>query len=149
MTLPTNLLDVCREYLEKSYLTRLNIRFGSSISDLVNGRQPVWRIVSADDLTSEVPAETQRAAGLLLDPEIGLLFYMVPFNTDSNLRKQIVRALALRSQLSVERNYTGELTAESDARGAWRVVMNWVIDADSKQKWVADITDVRRETAFS
>jgi hypothetical protein len=149
MTLPTNLLDVCREYLEKSYLNRLNIRFSSSISDLVSGRQPVWRIVSAEDLTSEVPAETRRAAGLLLDPEIGLLFYMVPFNTDSNLRKQIVRALALRSQLSVERNYTGELTADSDARGAWRVVMNWVIDADSKQKWVTDITDVRRETAFS
>lgn len=147
--MPIDKLQSCREFLENAYRVKLGIKFATSIAEIGKGRQPIWRTVADDDLTSELQPMATGAAGLLLDPEIGLLAYILPFHSDTVLRKHIKRALALRSQLSIERNYTGALTDSSDSRGAWRVAVHWLVDFGAKQAWIDQIMDVRRETGFS
>jgi hypothetical protein len=147
--MPTYGLQICRDVIEKAYLEKLDIAFSSSIAEIGQGRQPVWRTVSDNDLTSELDPKATGAAGLLLDPEIGLLLYILPFHGKTNLHKQIVRALALRSQLSTERNYSGSGTDKSDLRGAWRVAVHWLVPGVSSSKWTTQIEKIRRDTAFS
>ncbi len=87
---------------------------------------------------------------MLLDGEIGLLLYLLPFSLDIPMRSQVVRSLALRSQLAIERNYTGAPTPAADANGSWRVVINWlVVGPEQKDDWLDQITEMRRETSFS
>jgi len=145
----TDDLEICRDFLEKAYHERLGISFSSSIAEIGQGRQPVWRTVSDMDLTTEVENRVPGAAGLLLDPEIGLLSYILPFNNKTSLHKQIVRALGLRSQLSVERNYSGSRPNKGDSRGAWRVAVHWLVRIGSIDEWTSQIEKVRRESAFS
>jgi hypothetical protein len=67
-----NQLQTCREVLETAYREKLGIGFGSAIAEIKKGQQPVWRTVSSDDLITELQSMADGAAGLLLDPEIGL-----------------------------------------------------------------------------
>jgi hypothetical protein len=148
--MPLNVLEACRTHLEKSYRQKLNYEFLPSVTALKDSRQPAWRFVSIDDLTGEVGSESPGAAGLVLDPEIGLLLYLVPFDSGANLRNQIACALGLRSRLSAEKHYTGNLTADSDTRGSWRVAIHWLVKGEElKQRWVEQVMEVRRETGFS
>ncbi len=144
-----DILEVCRAVLEKMYDEKLGITFGSSIAEVGKGRQPVWRVVSEEDLTSVLHENPVGSAGLLLDPEIGVLCYILPFRPEIILRKQIVRCLTLRSQLSTERNYTGSINEKSDPRGSWRIVMHWLVERKEKARWIEQVTEIRRETAFS
>jgi hypothetical protein len=146
--MPSTPLQRCRAYLADNYREKLGYELAGSIADLGKERCPVWRFVEANDLTSEVKPKVAGAAGLLLDPEIGILAYFLPFDATTLMRKQILRALALRSQLSAERNYTGTTTDASDPQGAWRVVIHWLVTSDHAT-WIDQIMDVRRETAFS
>ena len=41
-------------FSENAYREKLGITFCSSIAEIETGRQPVWRTVSDDDLTSEL-----------------------------------------------------------------------------------------------
>jgi hypothetical protein len=146
--MPSSPIQRCRSFLADNYREKLGYELATSIDELGKERSPVWRFVAADDLTSEVKPKAPGAAGLLLDPEIGILAYFLPFDTTTPMRKQILRALALRSQLSAERNYTGMATGASDPNGAWRVVIHWLVTSD-RAKWIDQIMEVRRETAFS
>lgn len=71
------------------------------------------------------------------------------FHPVTDVHRQIKRALALRSQLSIERNHTGKITDKSDSRGSWRVVLHWLVDMKHKQEWTNQIMIVRRDTGFS
>jgi len=145
--MPSNLLERCRDYLETAYREKLGTEFSNSLVQLETGRQPVWRLVSPDDLTSEAqPSDS--AVGALLDPEIGLLFYLAPFNSRTNLRQLIICAVALGTRLS--RHTKSETPAEDgDPRGAWRVVLHWLVDRQHRQDWIEQVAEVRRETSFS
>ena len=147
--MPTEPLFICRDALVAAYRAKLGLEFGHSVSEIGEMKKPVWRTVSGDDLTSERSADSTDKAGLLLDPEIGLLAYILPFNGATVLKKQIARALTLRSRLSIERNYTGELADADNDPGAWRVVLHWLVNVAERQKWTDQIMEVRRETAFS
>lgn len=144
----TDLLEVCREYLEKAYLEKLGVKLSNSLGELGTGRRPVWCWVAASDLTSRVESGTPNAAGLLLDPEIGLLCYLIPFEAGTSMRKQVVRSLALRSQLAIAPNGAGQPAADSDWRGAWRVVVHWLVSVTAERKWRQQVVELRRETAF-
>ncbi len=146
--MPANLLERCRDYLQTAYREKLGTEFSDSLCQLETGRQPVWRFVSADDLTSETPPD-ERAVGALLDPEIGVLFYLAPFGSRTNLRQQIICAVALGSRLSIQARSTIETTQSGDPRGAWRVVVHWLVDARDSQAWIKEVAEVRRETPFS
>ena len=146
--MPANLLERCRDYLQTAYRNKLGVEFSDSLCQLETGRQPVWRLVSADDLTSETPPG-ERAVGALLDPEIGVLFYLAPFDSRTNLRQQIICAAALGSRLSIQAQSTIEGTQNGDPRGAWRVVVHWLVDLGDRRSWIKEVAEVRRDTAFS
>ncbi len=146
--MPANLLERCRDYLQTAYREKLETEFSDSLCQLETGRQPVWRFVSGDDLTRETPPG-EHAVGALLDPEIGVLFYLAPFGSRTNLRQQIICAVALSSRLSIQARSTIETTQTGDPRGAWRVVMHWLVDARDSQAWIKEVAEVRRETPFS
>jgi energy-coupling factor transporter ATP-binding protein EcfA2 len=121
-----------------------------TISDVGKGKNPVWRFVSSKDLTMSVKPDARDAAAALLDGEVGVLFYLLPFSLDIPMRSQVVRALALRSQLAIERNYAASPTEQIDQNGAWRVVINWLVSGtEQKNDWIEQIAELRRETAFS
>ncbi len=147
--MPTEPLLICRDILAAAYREKLGLEFGHSVSEISGSKKPVWRTVSGHDLTSERSGDSPDKAGLLLDPEIGLLAYILPFGGTTVLRKQIARALTLRSRLSIERNYTGAAADADDDPGAWRVVLHWLVNAAERETWTDQIMEVRRETAFS
>ncbi len=147
--MPTESLFICRDVLAAAYRAKLGLEFGHSVSEIGALKKPVWRTVSGDDLTSERSADSTDNAGLLLDPEVGILAYILPFGQTTVLKKQIMRALTLRSRLSIERNYTGEAAAPDDDPGAWRIVLHWLVNAAERETWTDQIMEVRRETAFS
>ncbi|RPJ86062.1 MAG: hypothetical protein EHM18_08145, partial [Acidobacteria bacterium] len=142
------ILERCRSYIEKVYREKLSTEFSDSICQVETGRQPVWRFVSADDLTSETHAG-DGAAGVLLDPEIGLVSYLVPFHSRTSLRQQIICAMALGSRLSIEAESETPVTGAGDPRGPWHVIVTWLVDAEDRQSWIEDVAEVRRETPFS
>jgi hypothetical protein len=144
----SELLRACQEYIAKSYQEKLGLGVSRSMADLAGGQTPVWRYVSSSDLTSERQLVEQDAVGLLLDPQIGILSYVLDFDGEALVQKQIKRALALRSQLATGHTYT--TSADVDMRGAWRIVMHWFVTSPAeKQKWIQTMMKVRRETAFS
>jgi hypothetical protein len=147
--MPTEPLFICRDVLAVAYGKKLGLKFGQSVSEIGVVRKPVWRTVSGDDLTSERSADSTDKAGLLLDPEIGILAYILPFGEKTILKKQIARALTLRSRLSIERGYTGGSANADDDPGAWRVVLHWLVNDADRETWTNQIMEVRRETAFS
>jgi hypothetical protein len=142
-------LFICRDVLARAYKEKLGLDISYSISDIGGANKPVWRTVSGNDLTSERSIDSADKAGLILDPEIGILAYVLPFSETTVLRKQIAHALKLRSRLSIERNYTGETAVPDDDPGAWRVVLHWLVNAPQRETWTDQIMEVRRETAFS
>lgn len=145
----SNVLQICHAILQNAYREKLGIEFSTSIAEIGKGRQPVWRIVSDADLTSPTPAAAVGSAGLLLDPEIGLLSYLLPYDGKSNLRSQIKRALGLRSKLLVEQNATISKVENRDPFGSWRLVLCWLVDVGAKAKWIDEIMGVRKQTGFS
>jgi hypothetical protein len=151
MKMRAKLLEKCREYLEQEYRGKLGIDFSGSIDRLKSGRQPVWRFVSSEDLISEIQPDSPSAAGLLLDPEIGLLTYFLPFSPASDLRTHLLCALALRSRLAIEAARNAERLDfdTGDIRGAWRVVQHWLVEAEDEDAWTRQVAEVRRENRFS
>lgn len=147
--MPNDILQICQEVLKKFYFEKLGIEFGNSIDEVEQGRQPIWLYVSGYDLISESQLTSADVAGLLLDPEIGLLSYVLPFQVETDIRKQIKRALALRSKLSIVRDYSASNTERNDTRGAWRIVMHWVVEERDMSRWTQQVMELRRETAFS
>jgi hypothetical protein len=147
--MPTEPLLICRDVLAEAYRAKLGLEIGDSVSELEALKKPVWRTVSGDDLISERSADSTDKAGLLLDPEIGILAYILPFSGKTILKNQIARALKLRSRLSIERNYTGGAADTDYDPGAWRVVLHWLASATERETWTDQMMEVRRETAFS
>jgi hypothetical protein len=147
--MPTDALIVCRDILSEAYRSRLGIALGHSLSGIGSANTPVWCTVSEHDLTSERSADAVDKAGLLLDPEIGILAYILPFSGETVLKKQIARALTLRSRLSIGRSDTGKPAAAGEDPGSWRIVLHWLVNVADKKTWIDQIMEVRRETAFS
>lgn len=147
--MPNEPLFICRDVLAAAYRAQLGLEFGHSVSEIGRLKKPVWRTVSGDDLTSERSSNSIDNAGLLLDPEVGILAYILPFGQTTVLKKQIARALTLRSRLSIERNYTGGAADSEDDPGAWRIVLHWLVNDAEREAWTDQIMEVRRETAFS
>ncbi len=147
-----NLIQECRDYLQKAYRDKLGVHFSDSISQIQTGRQPVWRWVSPDDLLTEVEPASSGAFGLLLDPEIGLLCYLAPFNPATDLRRQITCAVALRARLSIdyreEMGQSGQPNS-GDPRGAWQIVLHWLVEPADRDDWIRDVAELRRESRFS
>ncbi len=143
------ILQSCRTYLDRAYRERLGYTVGEVLGNPISDHNPVWRTVSAADFTSDGTAVTE-AAGLLLDPEVGILLYLVPFLENTRVSAHVNRALRIRSQLSVERNYSAAPAADRDPFGAWRVSICWLVPSETgKSRWLEQVIELRKGTMFS
>jgi hypothetical protein len=145
----TDTLETCRRYLSDLYRQKLGY-------DLVDGtptagptHQVIWRTVSARDLTSSVGAKDSSAAGLVMDYEIGVLLYILPYRDGADIKSEITRALALRSKLLAEANYAGRGTDETDEYGDWRIVLHWLVEERLRNDWLGKVIELRKQTAFT
>ena len=142
-------LQSCQAYLRKIYRERLEYDFHSDLNALVTGRAPVWKTVSTTSMVAENASE-EDPAGLVLDPEVGIILYLLPFKKGALLPPHVNQALRIRSQLSVERNYGNIARQEGDPFGQWRVTVCWLVAGEELRKdWLTQITEMRRETVFS
>ncbi len=88
--------------------------------------------------------------GLLLDPDVGVALFLLRFTTrgkddgGSDVRAQMSQAIAYRSRLLPRR------LAQSDAdqNGSWRVMIHWLVDDADKLDWQAQVSTLRRDTAY-
>ena len=102
---------------------------------------PVQHWVSKDLTPGD---EDQAISGtLILDPEVGLVLYVLIFGPDTDLRAQVARALAVRSRLLPEALQRGQ---EKDPHGQWRVAINWLVDVDDEGAWIEQAARLRSET---
>ena len=66
-----------------------------------NDGDPVWRLVNAEDLRSSVEPSTINLAGILLDSELGLVFFVIPYGQSTNIqREQAVGRIGLAVELA-------------------------------------------------
>jgi len=142
-----NKIDECQRYIASQYRTQLGQTLNNDLERLRDGKGPVWLRVSYEDLTTSALA-TEEHGGALLDPDIGVILFLIPFTTTMDIRAQVVRALALRSSLSSHR-ITQDKRDPLDPLGSWRIFVHWLVDSSDTSKWYADVVEIRQETGFS
>ena len=110
--------------------------------EVVGPDSPIWQWQNA----AMRPAvdESTTTGAVILDADIGLCLYLQTFTTRSDLRSQLSRALAVRSELMPRR-----LTDQSDvdSQGEWSVAVLWLCEPDAFDRWVNQIAELRSETA--
>ena len=145
-----NAVEICKGFLEDQYRKRLKIDFDSFDSEnKAPNRAPVWQWVDAH-LNPSVNDDATDKGGLLLDPEIGICLYFLPFiPKKTDIVGQIMRALEIRSKLLPEIHYTDTETNKVDKKGSWRVLIHWLVEnkTEFEKSWLPVIAQLRRETA--
>src|SRR5258708_23475013 len=93
----SSMLSDVRAYLAARYRNEL----GQTLNDnhAADNGGPIWRVVNGLDLRSPVEPTTNDAAGILLDPELGLVLFVLPYDEESDLRAQLIIASRLQSSL--------------------------------------------------
>jgi energy-coupling factor transporter ATP-binding protein EcfA2 len=148
-TVMTDTLETCRHYLADLYRQKLGYELVEGTQTPGPTRHVIWRTISAHDLTSSVVAKDGSAAGLLMDYEVGVLLYILPYRDGADIRSQITRALALRSRLLAETNYMGAKTDATDEYGDWRIVLHWLVEERLQNDWFRGVIELRKQTAFT
>src|SRR5438876_747375 len=97
MKTTSSLLSIVRAYLAARYKKEL----GQLLCDEqpANDGDPVWRVVDGGDLRSPCRASEKDAVGTILDSELGLILFVIPYAEGSDVRAQVVRASNLQSSL--------------------------------------------------
>lgn len=145
-----NAVEICKDFLENQYRKRLKIDFDRFDSEnKAPNKAPVWQWVDAN-LNPSVNDDAADKGGLLLDPEIGICLYFLPFiPQESDIAGQIMRALEIRSKLLPEIHYTDTEKNKVDEKGSWRVLIHWLVENKTQfeKDWLPMIAKLRRETA--
>lgn len=145
-------IENCRLFLVTQYAQLKGTEDFQFHDELIKGDlNPAWSSISfgnphdPEDKTDGIPV----TGGILLDPEIGFALIILPFEQKDDIAGQVNRALGLQSSLLPESNYT-EIEADNwDKRGTWRVGINWLIDKNDFEYWLAAIKEIRRKTAHT
>jgi len=138
-------LEICHKYLLEQYSKVLGQTMGTA-TDACESR---WFLVGSGNF-EEVPSEEGKQSAVVVDNEIGLLLFLVPF--DSNLvDSQINQALRVRSLLLPDRNFTGSTTPGQgdDPLGAWRVSICWLVPEARRSEWIGQVVTRRRNSSAS
>ncbi len=144
-----DILRTCKEAITELYRKNLEIELAAIRTDSSGMNAPQWMDVSEEDLTSVPEGSDVNPAVLIIDPEIGILYYLLSFDKKTKTRKQIKRALGIRSQLTAERNYIGSPTGDCDKNGSWRIILHWLVNEPDQKTWIDGIVSIRSETGFS
>jgi predicted AAA+ superfamily ATPase len=139
------ILDECKKYLEKKYTWLYNNSF--SFNNASNINAPKWHNVELHDLGVINSITRDLTAGLVTDPEIGILFYIIPYEKSHDIKSKVANALSIRSALLPDSNYnpSSEITDEA---GAWRVTLCWLLEMPDKNEWLNSISELRKDTAY-
>ena len=145
-----NAVEICKGFLENQYRKRLKIDFDRFDSEnKAPNKAPVWQWVDAH-LNPSVNDDAADKGGLLLDPEIGICLYFLPFiPQETDIAGQIMRSLEIRSKLLPEIHCTDTEKNKVDEKGSWRVLIHWLVENKTQFKngWLSVIAKLRRETA--
>ena len=133
-------------FARKSIVDRYSALYGQEFNDLSDkylpdSKYPTWLWLD-DYLNPSV--DTKQNSGLLLDPEIGICLYLLPFSRECDVQSQISHALKIRSRLLPR---TGLMPDKGDIAGSWRVLVHWFVDANDSEAWVEQVGKLRGETA--
>jgi len=136
MTLPVLL---AREVLRQRYRDCLGDDFTDFAETLEPGDGGVaWRWVDADLRSADEPD-----GGLILDNEIGVGLYLLPFTPTTQIAEQLEQAAGIQGWLEPARD-TGYRRA--DPLGAWRVVVHWMVEPADLDAWVREVSRLRAGT---
>ena len=96
----STLLSTIRKYLATRYQEEL----GQQLTDWLepSATQAAWRIVSAIDLRSPAATTSNAQAGALLDAELGLVLFLIPFAKGDDLHAQVLGASVGRLQSALQ-----------------------------------------------
>src|SRR6266567_2138877 len=137
------MLPNVRAYLAARYMNEL----GKTLSDQQTATDggPVWRVVNGQDLRSSTEPTTSGAAGILLDPELGLVLFVIPYAQGSDLQAQVIIASSLQSSLHPLYPPVPPL----DEDGPWQVAIHWLVEQSARAGWETQIVQLRQQTGFS
>ncbi len=133
-------LTTVRAHLAARYQTEL----GQTLLDgysAANGA-PVWRCVQADDLRSPADASAKAVAGVLLDSELGLVLFVIPYVKGCAVSAQASAAASLQSSL----HPMLPPIPPPDEFGAWQVAIHWLVEESDRDSWEAQIVQLRQHT---
>ena len=132
-----NPIETIKTYLTKSYQNLYDDSFSFCEALEQTQAKPTWLWVDEHLKTTT----TQQDAGLVIDPEIGVCLFILPYNSQK-LNTQIAKALSYRSKLLFE--YSPE---SSDVNGMWNIIVHWYVEEKDLGNWVKQVADVRRESS--
>lgn len=146
MSIPTTTplpLPIVRAYLAARYQTEL----GQLLRDgpVAALGQPVWRCVRADDFLTPADAAVSAAAGMLLDAELGLVLFLIPFAPGGDVMAQASAAASLQSSLRLPQTPA----ASPDQFGPWQVAVHWLVPAAARASWEKQIVQLRQRTGLA
>lgn len=140
-------IEICHNFLLEQYQTRLEMN-GIFADSVGAANVPAWKNINPGNKMLSPDANV--GGGLLLDAEIGVMLYLLPFTKGQDLTAQFIQALGIRSRLLPEANYRGtsDVSVETDPHGAWRIVLHWLAEKEEDMlDWQEKIATIRRETA--
>jgi len=150
MSALTSLLTQVRDHLNERYQRELGVALAAAGYD-----QPSWRLVSDADLRS--PATAANAAGALVDPELGLVMFVLPFRPEQKLEPAVKAALSLQAELQPAPG-TGSPAAQLELRrpasatreaAPWQTALVWLVEGSARANWEAQIGQLRHSSTFS
>jgi energy-coupling factor transporter ATP-binding protein EcfA2 len=139
----SSLLSTVRKHLATRYQGELGQQLTDGVEPLVS--KPKWRLVKACDLRSPITAALDAQAGVLLDAEIGLVLFFIPFANGDDLQAQVLGALSLQSSLMP----LSPPTAPPDEYGTWQVALHWLVQEPVRKDWENEIVRLRQRSGFS
>jgi energy-coupling factor transporter ATP-binding protein EcfA2 len=138
-----SLLSTVRKHLATRYQAEVGQQLTDSAEPLVT--KPTWRLVNAGDLRTPATVASDVQAGVLLDAEIGLVLFMIPFANGDDLQAQVVGALSLQSSLMP----LNPPIPPPDEYGTWQVALHWLVQESARKEWENEIVRLRQRSGFS
>src|ERR1035441_1864875 len=139
----SSLLSTVRKHLAMRYQGELGQQLTDGAEPSVS--KPMWRLVKAGDLRSPATAASEAQAGVLLDVEIGLVLFIIPFPSGDDFQAQILGALSLQSSLMP----VSPPVAPPDEYGTWQVALHWLVQESARKEWENEIVRLRQRSGFS
>jgi hypothetical protein len=140
-------LAECRKYLVSRYAWLYDNEIFEFSSD-IDTKLPSWHFVDLNELGTKVRNESDvLTAGLVADPEIGTLFYLIPYIEAQDIKGKVMNALRIRSELLPDSNYNPDKDM-SDEAGSWRVILCWLLEASEKDVWTNNVSSLRKDTSY-
>lgn len=132
-----NPIETIKTYLTKNYQNLYNDSFSFCESLEQTQTKPAWLWIDEHLKTTTA----QQDGGLLIDPEIGVCLFILPYNSQK-LNTQIAKALNYRSKLLFE--YSPEC---ADVNGMWNIIVHWYVEQNDLDDWVKQVAVIRRESS--